>query len=275
MLVAELDISVTGHNNGAYFEVRNTKVRGQNGEQDRWEPRLGLGLGYNALITLVTRDGIVTSCSTGVVRQGDRFEYDEGTDAYVKHTKDLNGNPDAEVIAFYAIARMRTGEYKVEVMPAWEVRDIRRKHASEKSAAWNQSFAETGRKTPLRRLCKTLTTSTRFGSALEEFDQGHRLRDQGESSQDAPQTGINARVMGGNRPPEQAEAGQDEPEAPEAGTESSEPKERSRRDLTGSGAITAKVISRDADREKVTISRQDLDDALGPMSGIGESDTPF
>lgn len=195
MLVAELDISVTGHNNGAYFEVRNCKTgKGQN---ERWEQRLGLGLGYNALITLIMRDGMVTSCSTGVVREGDDFEYDEGTAAFIRHKKAIPGNPDAPSVAFYAYARMRTGEYKIEIMPAWEVREIRRKHAHEKSAAWNGSFDETGRKTPLRRMFKTMPTSTRLAAALEEFDQGHRLandEDRQEARNDGQ--GLNARIMG-------------------------------------------------------------------------------
>lgn len=266
MLVAELDISVTGHNNGAYFEVRKCKVgKGQN---ERWEQRLGLGLGYNALITLIMRDGMVTSCSTGVVRQGDEFEYDEGTSAFIRHKRAIPGDPDAPAVAFYAYARMRTGEYKIEIMPAWEVREIRRKHAHEKSAAWNGSFDETGRKTPLRRMFKTMPTSVRLAAALEEFDQGHRLandEERQETSQDGQ--GLNARIMGARAAGGQ-ETAQDGPGATDGSMPAPNPPEANGRALPPADPMPRLDFRQ---REQTPISHDDIDAAF---SGSGRSEPP-
>lgn len=197
LLVAELDIPVHGHNNGAYFEVRNAKIKGRNGEPDFWEKRMGVGFGYNALITLVQRDGSVVKCDTGVVREGDEFDYALGTKPFIHHKPALHDNEDAPLIAFYAIAEIRDANPKIEIMPAWEVRMIRRRFAAEKSAAWNENFAETGRKTPLRRLCKTLTTSPRLAAVLGEFDHGHRLAAEAVAAQQEEEAGgLTERIMG-------------------------------------------------------------------------------
>jgi phage RecT family recombinase len=186
LLVSELGLPVHGHNNGLFFEVRNAKTSKQ-GEPARWEQRLGIGFGYNALITLVQQDGVVVRVDTGVVREGDIFEYELGSRPFLRHIPSMDYKPTSlddtgpEPVAFYAIAELRASAYpKIEIMPRWEVARIRRMHADEKSGAWNNHFAETGRKTPLRRLCKTITTSPRLASALAEFDQSARAAARGD-----------------------------------------------------------------------------------------------
>jgi recombination protein RecT len=110
-------------------------------------------VGYRGLISLARRSGHVAYIAAHIVREGDRFEYRQGTKRYLEHCP-LLGRP-GKPVAVYAIMKTAAGEYDWEVM-SWE--DVLA-HAQRYSRAvgtgpWQTSPEEMAKKTVLRRLLK-------------------------------------------------------------------------------------------------------------------------
>jgi recombination protein RecT len=106
-------------------------------------------IGYKGFSTLGARSGL--TIAGGVVREGDEFDYDEGSRAFVHHKRKLGGERDRRIIAAWSTASstMRPAIVKVlsidELLaikgksprgnePPWADRDIGFPAMSEKSA---------------------------------------------------------------------------------------------------------------------------------------------
>ena len=91
------------------------------------------------------------------MREGDDFVVTLGTEVAIHHKPSMNGDPDREIIAAYAVAKMTDGSHDVEVMDAGELarlRDFATKNGT--SPAWTDWEDQMYRKAPIRRLCKRL-----------------------------------------------------------------------------------------------------------------------
>lgn len=123
-------------------------------------PRKGkavLVLGYRGMIDIAIRTGLVNAISAEVVRSGDKFSFEYGTQRKLRHVP--VGDPDADITHAYAIADMPNGTHIFHVLSRKEIDRIRlRSDAGEKSP-WATDFAEMARKTVLRNLFKFLPTT--------------------------------------------------------------------------------------------------------------------
>jgi recombination protein RecT len=124
-----------------------------------------LVVGYQGLLELVRRSGVVRSVIAHAIYSEDRFECDLAN-GIVSHIPSLTGvrNDDA-IIAFYAVATMLDGSRQVAVMSLAEVQAIRQRSAA-RNGPWVTDFAQMGVKTVLRRLCKQLPRSPEKSEAL-------------------------------------------------------------------------------------------------------------
>lgn len=110
--------------------------------------------------------GLVEAMQTGVVYRQEieqkRFEYQEGTEGFLRHAPDLLWSPPANEmpVAAYSLVTMKGGAVSVEVM-RWT--DIKR--VSKETPIWKTHPVEMARKTVLRRHAKSLPfSSDMFGS---------------------------------------------------------------------------------------------------------------
>lgn len=126
-------------------------------------------VGYRGMANLAIRSEHVTSIEAQVVRQGDSFSYEFGTNAYLTH-RPARGN-DRPLTDAYAIATMKDGSKKFEVMQSDEVADVRSRSQCEKSGPWVTDEAEMWKKTVVRRLCKLLPLSPESVAAIEASDR--------------------------------------------------------------------------------------------------------
>jgi len=125
-------------------------------------PRKGqavLVLGYRGMIDIASRTGLVNAIMAEVVREGDKFSFEYGTQRKLRHVP--VGDPDAPVTHAYALADMKGGSHIFHVLSRKEVERVRLRSEfgnSEKSP-WASDYAEMARKTALRNLFKMLPTT--------------------------------------------------------------------------------------------------------------------
>jgi recombination protein RecT len=125
-------------------------------------PRKGqavLVLGYRGMIDIAIRTGLVNAIMAEVVRDGDKFSFEYGTQRKLRHVP--VGDPDAPVTHAYALADMPGGTQIFHVLSRKEIERVRLRSEggrSEKSP-WATDYAEMARKTALRSIFKLLPTT--------------------------------------------------------------------------------------------------------------------
>lgn len=83
--------------------------------------------GYQGMLDLAYRSPLVTSVQAHVVLEGDTFEYDYGTEAFLRHKPYLGKNAgERETVCAYMVARLQDG-FAFEIVPWGEVEKIRNK----------------------------------------------------------------------------------------------------------------------------------------------------
>lgn len=130
-------------------------------------------IGYKGLRELVRRSGDVLKIETDIIRKGDKWSFERGTEPRMVH-KPTGGPGKVDpknatsrlhqgraIEAVYATATLRGGVTQFEVMWIEEIDRIRSMSPSGKKpdGPWTQHFPEMARKTVLKRLCKVLPVS--------------------------------------------------------------------------------------------------------------------
>jgi len=122
-------------------------------------------LGYKGLIKLAYNSGVIKSIYARVVHREDHFKYVLGTNETITHKPSVLQDP-GPTVAFYSVAVMVSGGVKIEVMHKHEVDKIRNASRGKDLAPWSDYYDEMGKKTVLRRNCKTLPASTELQRAV-------------------------------------------------------------------------------------------------------------
>lgn len=124
---------------------------------------------YRGLMDLARRSGGVGEFYAQEVRAGDEFDYQYGTDKYLRHKPVANRG---EIIAFYAFASAPDHAWnQFEVMSKAEVDEIRARSKASEDGPWVTDYPTMGRKTVIKRLCKVLPSSPELSQAIGMDDQ--------------------------------------------------------------------------------------------------------
>lgn len=173
--------TVLGH---AYLVPFNTKRKDAQGNE-RWVKSVQVVIGYKGLIDLARRSGQIVSIAAHEVCANDHFECVYGLNERLEHTPSMGER--GEVIAFYAVAKLKDGGHAFEVMSRRQVEEIRdesqgwqqaKKYHKEAAHPWGAHFVEMGRKTAIRRLAKYLPLSVEAQTAIELDAMAATGRDQ-------------------------------------------------------------------------------------------------
>jgi recombination protein RecT len=109
-----------------------------------------------------------------VVYERDDFYWEEGLEPILRHKPYIDGDP-GQVKAAYSIARLKTGEVSIEVMPRWQIDRIRAMSKSPDKGPWKDHYAEMAKKTVARRHSKVLPMSTDLDDLIRRDDQLYDL----------------------------------------------------------------------------------------------------
>jgi phage RecT family recombinase len=120
--------------------------------------------GYNGLAKLVLNSGRVLDVDAGIAYEHDLFEYEEGSNPFVRHVRVLKDR--GERIAAYAVARMAGGIVKVRVLDIATIEKHRKASKASKNGPWVDWYDPMAQKTALRELLKYLPKSPTVEKAL-------------------------------------------------------------------------------------------------------------
>lgn len=172
-------------------------------EQDGDHYELQVIIGYPGYVELGFRSGFIKDIATGVVYPGDQFDFERGSDRYLKHKPNMGiDRTKLDPVAAWAVAKFVNEGEEFDVMSWPEIRAIRdraqayrtalaAKEAAEKrgwrvpltytDAAWIRDEPEMGRKTVLRRASKLWPRcpELRAGIGIEDAQDGGKTLDFG------------------------------------------------------------------------------------------------
>ena len=135
-----------------------------------------LQLGYQGMLELARRSGLVLSLGAYIVHGKDTWTVRFGTEPGITHVPHLDGDPGAAKLG-YAVAQLRGGGMHAEVMSIAEInrhRDRSQNYRAAKAGGWltpwDTDYEEMARKTVIRRICKYLPKSNELaiGMALDD-----------------------------------------------------------------------------------------------------------
>lgn len=140
-------------------------------------------LGYKGMIELAIRSGKVSTVQAQVVRQGDEFHYEYGTNEGIKH---IPAKGRGEIIYAYAYVKTNEGKFTFDVMTKEEIDEIkdRSQSSSSSNSPWNTYYAEMARKTVVRRLFKYLPVSNDLSRAISLDEAAERGEQRNENTID-------------------------------------------------------------------------------------------
>ena len=119
---------------------------------------------YAGKAELMRRSGEVSTIQAAVVYEADVFEFQRGTDPYLKHVDAITVADRGTPIAAYAVVRMKDGQSEFDVMSVDAVNRIRDNHSVSYQNAvkrkidhpWISHWDEMAKKTVFHRLSKML-----------------------------------------------------------------------------------------------------------------------
>ncbi len=152
--------------------------------------------GYKGYNTMAARSGFVINA--GVVREGDEFEFNEGTNAFVTHKKKLGSKE--RIIAAWAVASAKNRPPIIAVLSINEIMVVKSKSpgARKKESPWNDTegpgFIAMAEKTARRRLARGMPLNVfQMGAVIDEA-----FEERGLGSHIHPERGV---VIEGDKSP--------------------------------------------------------------------------
>ena len=127
-------------------------------------------VGYRGMIELARRSGQIESLYAVEVYNGEKFTVSMGLTQDIIHERDFSGIVDMRpenVIAVYAVAKLKGGMVQFDVMTRVQVEAIRSRSKSKNNGPWVTDWVEMAKKTVLRRLFKMLPVSVEVQTKTE------------------------------------------------------------------------------------------------------------
>ena len=115
--------------------------------------------GYKGLISLALQSGRLASIWGRIVREGDHFEYEEGTNPFIHHkpTVGKKGDKSGAVVGAYAVAKMKGGEdTQFEFLSLLDIERVKARSSSGSKGPWVDDYEQMAKKTAVRALLKWL-----------------------------------------------------------------------------------------------------------------------
>jgi phage RecT family recombinase len=190
----------------------NTKVKGENGQPDRWETRAQYLAMVGGLRKVLAEHG--WTLTSAVIKQGDEFEYELGeSPRIIVHRPPKPGIPRGEVVGAYAQAKHADGRVLVEIMDLAEINKVRATSRSGDRGPWKDWFERMAEKTPAKRLAQKVPLgeldprATRVIQASEtDPEEASRLIYGGEVRTETPALPLAS--AGADNPPAGTDGGQ-------------------------------------------------------------------
>jgi recombination protein RecT len=168
--------------------------------------------GYQGLIELAYRSGMVVSVSVGAVYEGDDLDYAKGLTERLEHKPAFKTRDSKKLTHAYAIFRLKGGGTVWDIMPREVIEAHRQRSQAKDNGPWITDYEPMAIKTVVRALCKFIPKSPEINSAL----MMERMAEAGESQN-------NSQIIEGEWEPgplDDSPEAEEMPEPPKSKTES-------------------------------------------------------
>lgn len=125
--------------------------------------------GYRGFIDLARRSGQIISLVSRAVYANDVFHYEFGLEENLIHKPSMD--EPGELIAVYAVAKLKDGGHQFDVMTRKQVDVVRKGSKSSNFGPWVTHYEEMAKKTVLRKLFKWLPCSVEMQRAVSLDEQ--------------------------------------------------------------------------------------------------------
>jgi recombination protein RecT len=126
----------------------------------------------------VRNSGEIASWDVHAVYERDEFEYLLGDSPRIHHRPSIGSERPGNLIAVYSVAVLKSGEKSIDVMPVWQVEEIRKAASRAQKGPWSipAYYAEMAKKTVARRHSKVLPMSTDLDDLIRRDDHLYDLK---------------------------------------------------------------------------------------------------
>jgi recombination protein RecT len=179
MTFAVLGLEVDGATGQGFLVPFNDRKRGMKVVQPI--------IGYKGYNTIGARSGL--TIAGGVVREGDEFDYEEGSKAFVHHKRKLGGEKDRRILAAWSTATSNVRPAIIKVLSIDELNSIKQKSPRGGEPPWADhmiGFPAMCEKSAKRRLARDMPLNVfQAASRMEEA-----FEEQGVPSWISPERGV-------------------------------------------------------------------------------------
>lgn len=156
--------------------IYNTKIKDKETGRDNWVSAVQWMPMVSGILKKARNSGEIASILARVVYEGDTFRNwidDEGEHIQYEASPTQN----REVVRFvFAMAKLKTGEIKVETLTPADVEKIREVSKSKDRGPWVSWWEEMAKKSAIRRLAKTLPMSTDLDDIIRRDDELYEFK---------------------------------------------------------------------------------------------------
>ncbi len=192
---SEIGLDFAGASGQGYLIAYNNKNFPAGVKECKFMP------GYQGFIELAYRNKQVTYIDAQVVYEKDSFEFDLGSDPFVKFKPYLAGDR-GKLVCVFALARLKEADRtKIEILPAADLLKIQNSSKAKGEGPWKWWPSEMQRKSGIRRLWKYLPKTPEMVAAIEA-DNGNfgELGVGAATSLTAGVAGLKERINGQKEP---------------------------------------------------------------------------
>lgn len=126
-----------------------------------------LQIGYQGMLELARRSGMVRAIYAYAVKDGDEFSYELGLEPKLVHKPSSATDREKKPITHvYAVAKLKDGEPVFTVMTRAQVEERRRRSRAANDGPWVTDYEAMALKTAIRQLYKWLPKSAEIATAL-------------------------------------------------------------------------------------------------------------
>jgi len=140
-------------------------------------------IGYQGMLDLARRSGLVRAVYAFAVREGDDFSWTLGLNPSVTHVPSTDpGRESQQLTHVYAVAKLEGGEPLFTVLTRAEVEKYRRRSRAANDGPWVTDYEAMALKTAIRRLFRWLPKSAEMAHAVAVDEAPELGRSQLESA---------------------------------------------------------------------------------------------
>jgi len=127
---------------------------------------------YRGLMSMARRSGDIDVIYAQIVRENDHFDYQYGTDEYLRFRPERKNR--GNIIYVFAIAKYKSGASQFECLTLGDIEARRARSKAKDHGPWVTDFEPMAKKTALRQLCTFLPSSAELQRVISLDDLNDR-----------------------------------------------------------------------------------------------------